>query len=349
LNLSPTQHRILRLLIENEKISMKEMSKELSVNLSTVSRNFRPLLKSGFALKKEEVSPGIQGGRKTTLYTVNPNKFFILGVGMEQNRLIVTVLDARGNVVEEIEKHEEFRGEEIASVLINCVKPLQKKFSNVVGVSVGMPGIIKDNRVIFSSALDIENFDLGEELSRRLNLEVLILNDANAAVVGYGLQRRNVVYFLLSVPYYLNLSVGVGAGLWLEGRLYQGGTGASGEFEMNTLPSILNDSSTLDEVNLETMSLESLSHLILRLSEVASFVIYLIDPETVVFGGDIVLFSPVFREELKGKLLNRLEKRHVPNVEILFDDRGLWTIAVGAARAFWKKILEDYEFARKIL
>jgi len=328
---------------------MKEMSKELSVNLSTVSRNFRPLLKSGFALKKEEVSPGIQGGRKTTLYTVNPNKFFILGVGIEQNRLVVTVLDAKGNVVEEIEKHKEFRGEEVASVLIDCVRSLQRKFPNIVGVSVGMPGIIEDNRVIFSSALDIENFDLGEELSRRLNLEVLILNDANAAVVGYGLQRRNVVYFLLSVPYYLNLSVGVGAGLWLEGRLYQGGTGASGEFEMNTLPSILKEPHTLDEVRLEAMSLESLSHLVLRLSEIASFVVYLIDPETVVFGGDIVLFSQTFREELKGKLLNRLEKRHVPNVEILFDDRGLWTIAVGAARAFWKKILEDYEFARKIL
>ncbi|PLV56917.1 ROK family transcriptional regulator [Thermotoga sp. SG1] len=349
MNISPTQHKILKLLIENEKISMKEMSKELSVNLSTVSRNFRPLLESGFVLKKEEVPPGIQGGRKTTLYTVNPNKFFILGIGVEQNRLIVTVLDAKGNVVEEVEKHEAFRGEEIVPVLIDCVRSLRRKFPNIVGVSVGMPGIIENNRVIFSSALDIEDFDLGGELSRNLNLEVLILNDANAAVVGYALQRRNVVYFLLSVPYYLNLPVGVGAGLWLEGRLYQGSTGASGEFEMNTLPSILKDSLTFDEVNLETMSLESLSHLIFRLSEVASFVVYLIDPETVVFGGDVALFSEAFREELKEKLLNRLKKRHVSDVEILFDSRGLWTIAVGAARAFWKRMLENYEFAQKIL
>ncbi|MDK2893612.1 MAG: hypothetical protein PWQ21_414, partial [Thermotoga sp.] len=27
----------------------------------------------------------------------------------------------------------------------------------------------------------------------------------------------------------------------------------------------------------------------------------------------------------------------------------LWTVAFGAAKAFWKRILEDYEFAGKIL
>jgi predicted NBD/HSP70 family sugar kinase len=349
LNISPTQHKILKLLIENEKISMREISEKLSVNMSTVSRNFRSLLESGFALKVEEASPGSSGGRKTALYTANPNKFFVLGIGVEQNRLIGVVIDAKGNEVEKSEIHRNFRGDEIVNALVDCVEPFKEKYPNTVGISIGMPGIIKENKVIFSSALGIEDLDLGGILSREFGTEIFVLNDANAAVVGYGFQKKNVVYFLISVPYYLNQPVGVGAGLWLEGSLYQGSNGAAGEFEIDILPPILSEPATLDEVDLKNLSSDSLLKLLSKLSEVASFVSYLLDPETVIFGGDITLFSPEFHSGLAKNVRDHLEKRHISDVEVLFDERGLWTVAFGAAKAFWKRILEDYEFAGKIL
>ncbi|MCD6551712.1 ROK family transcriptional regulator [Thermotoga sp.] len=348
MSLSPTQHQILRILVKHELISMKEIAKELSINPSTVSRNFRGLLETGFALKKDEVPPGMQGGRKTNLFSVNPNKFFVGGVGVEQNGLMAVVIDAKGNPVETFEERGDISKNKFVPSLFKTVETITKKYPNILGVSIGMPGIIQDGKVVFSSAIGVENLELSRMIKERFGFEALVLNDANAAVVGCSLYRRNVVYFLLSVPYYLNLPVGIGAGLWIEDRLYEGSKGAAGEFEEETLPPIFDKPSNLGEVNLKTLPVEVFSDLFEKLVSISTLVAYLLDPEALVFGGDITLFPNTFIEELEDRIREHLQKRHISETEILFDEKGLWTTAFGSARAFWRKILEEYEFAQKV-
>ncbi|PLV58295.1 ROK family transcriptional regulator [Thermotoga sp. KOL6] len=347
--LSPTQHQILRVLIEHEKVSMKGIAKELSINPSTVSRNFRPLIESGFVVKTEELAPGSQGGRKTSLFSVNPSKFFVGGIGIEQNRLMGVVIDVRGNPVHTFEKHEDLTGSNFLPALLETMKTILRKYRSIIGISIGMPGIIQNGEVIVSSAIKIENLELANLIEKSIGLKSIVLNDANAAVVGSSYRRKNVVYFLLSVPYYLNLPVGIGAGLWLEDRLYEGSKGAAGEFEEHTLPPILDEPLNIDETNLKLLPFKVFSELLEKLISISSFVAYLFDPEALVFGGDIVLFPDIFVKELEKEIRKRLQKRRISETEILFDEKGLWTTAFGAARAFWKKIVRDYEFAQEVI
>jgi len=64
------------------------------------------------------------------------------------------------------------------------------------------------------------------DISRELGLQVLLENDANAAAIGerlYGVARtlRSFVYMFVGI--------GLGAGIFLDGRLYKGGGGNAGE------------------------------------------------------------------------------------------------------------------------
>lgn len=67
---------------------------------------------------------------------------------------------------------------------------------------------------------------LGEILAEKLSCSTLVENDANAAVVGeavFGSARGH------DHVIYVTISTGIGSGLFLDGRLYRGAGGFSGE------------------------------------------------------------------------------------------------------------------------
>ncbi len=89
----------------------------------------------------------------------------------------------------------------------------------VAGIGIAAPGLVADNgRSIVNMPgrmSGLENFDWGEFLQK----PVSILNDAHAALFaevhyGSGKGLNNIVM--------LTLGTGVGGGLWLNGRLYEG-------------------------------------------------------------------------------------------------------------------------------
>ena len=95
------------------------------------------------------------------------------------------------------------------------------------GVAISAP-VRAGSRALASAAIfpGWVDVDVGAELRRRLDLPVYLGNDANLgalaeATFGAGRGVENLVYVMLSS--------GVGAGLVLDGRLYEGDTGTAGE------------------------------------------------------------------------------------------------------------------------
>ena len=100
---------------------------------------------------------------------------------------------------------------------------------DLVGVGVGFAGHTNgcEGLVLTSSNLPAWNrMPLRDVLSERLGVRVVLDNDCNAAALaehryGAGRGSRHMVY--------LAFSTGVGAGIIIDGRLYQGHTGTAGE------------------------------------------------------------------------------------------------------------------------
>ena len=98
----------------------------------------------------------------------------------------------------------------------------------LAGIGAGCPGMIKssDGVVKFAGNLGLKNFFLGAELSKRLGVPVKVTNDANAAALGEALfgAGKNYKNSIL-----VTLGTGVGGGIIIDGKLFEGGESAGAE------------------------------------------------------------------------------------------------------------------------
>ena len=98
----------------------------------------------------------------------------------------------------------------------------------IAGIGLGIPGMIdSENGVVtFAGNLDWKNFAIGYELSAVTGYVVKITNDANAAALGeakfgVGSEYRDCIL--------VTLGTGVGGGIVLDGKLFEGFRSAGGE------------------------------------------------------------------------------------------------------------------------
>lgn len=120
----------------------------------------------------------------------------------------------------------------VAANIANLAKSLIEKAGLTVqelsGLGMGVPGMIDSEKgeVVFSNNLAWEHFFIAEAVERLTGLSVKIANDANVATLGevkFGAAKgyQNAVM--------LTLGTGVGGGIVLNGKLYEGNRSAGAE------------------------------------------------------------------------------------------------------------------------
>lgn len=141
-------------------------------------------------------------------------------------------IDWAGNVAAQLHEPVASKSsEELLAQLEAAVRSLAggDPASLVTGVGIGLPGIVDNthSRVRVAPTLPIlDGVAVGEELTRRTGVPATAENDANAAALaetlrGAGRGAENVLY--------VTLGTGIGAGLILGGRIWEGRSGYAGE------------------------------------------------------------------------------------------------------------------------
>ena len=118
--------------------------------------------------------------------------------------------------------------EEQVKALINLIKETYKD-DEFEGIGLGIPGAIDNTLgvVMYSNNLKWENLEIGKMLKRAFpGKKVAMTNDANAAALGeakFGSAKneQNVVM--------LTLGTGIGGGIIINGKLYEGNHGRGAE------------------------------------------------------------------------------------------------------------------------
>lgn len=114
--------------------------------------------------------------------------------------------------------------------LLNNVLSLATELSDsrVVGVGIGSPGIIDSQNgvIVFAGNLALKNYPLAKNVENTLKLPVKLTNDANAAALGeakFGAAQNFKDSILVT------LGTGVGGGIVIDGKLFEGGKSAGAE------------------------------------------------------------------------------------------------------------------------
>ncbi|MFE3458665.1 ROK family glucokinase [Nocardiopsis aegyptia] len=161
-----------------------------------------------------------------------------IGVDIGGTKVAGGVVTPDGRVLARIRTETPDRSKSPAVVedtITEVVRDLRREYG-VRAVGVGAAGFVDEQRanVLFAPHLSWRREPLRDALSARLDLPVVVENDANASAwaevrAGAGQGVGNVVV--------VNLGTGIGGAVVLDGRLHRGRYGLAGEFgHMTVVP-----------------------------------------------------------------------------------------------------------------
>lgn len=227
----------LKLILETVKrkgqISRAELAKELKLSAPSVSSNIEQLLKMDLLKEVGEGSSG--GGRKPILLEFNKEYGYVLGIDLSSEHCKIALSDLIGSIVavEQFDLPEDLDGQKIIEQLVQRIKKMLQAYPQAQGrlkvITVGTPGVIDPGSATVRLSPQFrgwEHLPVGQILSQELQVPILLKNDINLAALGearYGAGQR------CSNLAYISVDLGIGAGIILKGKLFEGSQLAAGE------------------------------------------------------------------------------------------------------------------------
>lgn len=229
---------ILEVLRKQGPISRPDISKELGLNVVTISNYIDDFLKQNIVYEKElDIS---EGGRRPVLLDLNYQAGFVIGVGLNFMNMVGVLVDLKGNIVTKTQiARPKSSVREVAESLLEIVREIFRRSKEyapkIKGIGVGIAGLINkkngsihwpqktENYYTYSSV----DFALREMIEKEFDLPVLIENDATCACFGeswldLGHDIKNIIYMFS----------GVGSGIMINGEIYTGADGYAGELSI---------------------------------------------------------------------------------------------------------------------
>lgn len=226
---------MLATLRERGTISRAEIAKRTGLSTTTVSTLVGELIEETVVVELDDRPVASGSGRPARLLAFNPSAGGAVGVHLGHDRVRVGVTDLAGRIVAqgvaEIDvDHEPAMTLALAADrVVELVEEAGLRTQGIVGVGVAVSApVYSATHALGSGAVlaDWRSVDVSLELARRTGFRVEIGNDANLGAMAE--QRFGVAQHVDDFVYVM-LSDGVGAGLVLDGRLYEGSLGGAGE------------------------------------------------------------------------------------------------------------------------
>ncbi|MGQ9631504.1 MAG: ROK family protein [bacterium] len=154
----------------------------------------------------------------------------MVGVDVGGTAIKAGIVDPQGKILEMVERDTEADEEPRKTIerIGKLVLELTRE-TDAAGVGVGMPGLIDSKKGIVYTSPNLKmwrDVPLREMMESHTKLPVCVGNDVNLAALGEkmygaGIGRENLIL--------ITLGTGVGGGLIINNKLYEGSSGIAGE------------------------------------------------------------------------------------------------------------------------
>ncbi len=220
---------VLKTIIEAEAVSRAEIARLTRLTRPTVSELVNTLLTEGLV---EEVGVGASlGGKSPILLSLVKDSRYMISLNLAHDQFSGGVVNLRGEIKGRVNLPVSGRDGEQALGLVYDIldRLIEMDWKPLIGIGIGTPGLVNTREGIVVNAvnLDWQNLPLGQLIRDRYRLPVKIVNDSQAAAIGeYVYSGSHAADENLIVIY---VGQGIGAGILINGRLFQGDGGGAGE------------------------------------------------------------------------------------------------------------------------
>lgn len=211
-------------------LSRAEISQRSGLNKGTVSSLVKELMDEELVY---EIGQGeSSGGRRPVLLLFNEKAGYAIGIDLGVHYIIGVLTDLQGNIIKE--KQTTFPQKDYSTVLTLIKETINELIAlmpesryGLIGIGLGVPGIVdKEGRLLFAPNLGWKDIPLKQDLESLFHVPVIIDNEANAG--AYGEKRKGAGQSSYNIIY-ISAGMGIGVGFILNGELYRGTNGFSGE------------------------------------------------------------------------------------------------------------------------
>ncbi|MBS4177335.1 ROK family transcriptional regulator [Lederbergia citrea] len=227
---------VLQLIQNHSPLSRADIAQQSGLNKGTVSSLVSELIEDKLIL---ETGPGTSsGGRRPVMLKFNEQAGYSIGIDLGVNYIVGILTDLEGNIL--FQKRHSYTGSSIDVTLDHVKADIEELITNappspygIIGIGIAVPGIVDQNSaLLLAPNLGWKNSSIKKEIEAFFKIQVIIENEANAGAYGemmFGLGKH-----VLDLVY-ISAGIGIGTGIIINGKLFRGSSGFSGEFGHMTI------------------------------------------------------------------------------------------------------------------
>jgi glucokinase-like ROK family protein len=230
------KNRVLKRLIINYldvtgNVTIAELTKELNISAPKITTLITELIEDG--LIKDYGKEDSTGGRKASLYGLVSDSCYFIGVDIKRYYINIGLLDFKKNLVtikEKIPYQLENTPEaynELINIINSFIEEAPVKREKILGMGINLSGRVNQTSGYSYSFFHFHEEPLSHTIEKEIGIRTFLENDSKA--MAYGEFCSGIVSKEKNVLF-INMDYGVGLGILIDGKVYYGKSGFSGEF-----------------------------------------------------------------------------------------------------------------------
>lgn len=225
---------ILRSIYESGICSRVEIADKVGLDQATVTRVVQKLVEKEFVFESILGKKTGQRGRRSIGLKLSHNRYRLVVVRLQRLSFRVALLDLTGNIMEETECPIDAlkKPSHIFDLIVQAIGKVMTDCSEaVLGIGLTLPGpfLERSERIILmTESPDWEDFDIVHRLRKHFS-DIPLYSKHDAKAAALSVWKTQGITSGSRVMLYLSAGQGIGAGLVINGEVFRGSQGTSGE------------------------------------------------------------------------------------------------------------------------
>lgn len=221
---------IITYLIYNENSTITDLAKDMDLSIPTVTKVVDEMYEQGYIDEYGKLETS--GGRHPILYGLNTDSAYFVGVDVTWNCVNIGIINFKGDILKlqmgiPFERRDTLECiDELCRYIQNFINGLTLDQEKILHINVTLCGRVNPELGYCHSFFNFGERPLAEILTERLKIDTSIDNDSRAML--YGECIKGVVRGAKNVLF-INIGWGLGMEIMIDGKLYKGKSGFSGE------------------------------------------------------------------------------------------------------------------------
>jgi predicted NBD/HSP70 family sugar kinase len=222
--------KVILYAIQHGTGTIAELAKELDMSVPTTTKIINEMCSNGSIYECGKLETN--GGRHPNLYGLNPDAAYFIGVDVKQFAVNIAIIDFKGEMID-LEMAVPFELKNTPEALNKLVVIIQSFIerqavdkSKILNISINLSGRVNSESGYSYSIFYFEERPLADILREKVGYRITIDNDTRAMtygeyIAGCVTHEKDIIF--------VNISWGLAIGIIIDGKVYKGKSGFSGE------------------------------------------------------------------------------------------------------------------------